>query len=87
MHMNLSAGMKSLETIHTFVCMVILAPTLTFGIQYKLKSLLKVNYDLHVLSNLIMAFVIIMDLPYKLFHALLMFFMGLEMNRDVHHNL
>lgn len=37
--MNSSAGMKPMETIHVFVCMVILAPTLTFGVQYKLKAL------------------------------------------------
>lgn len=76
--MNLSAGMKSLDTIHAFLCMVILAPTLIFGIQYKLKSLLKDHSNLHVLSNVILT-VTIMDLHYKLFHAI-MFFMGLEIN-------
>lgn len=77
--MNLSAGMKSVETIHVFVCMVILAPTLKFGIQYKLKPLLKNNSSLHVLCSLIMAFMILLwNCHTSYSHALLMIFMGLE---------
>lgn len=76
--MNSSAGMKSLETIHVFVCMVILAPTLTFGIQYKLKPLLKDISNLHVLSYLIMALFV----QLWTFHTSysMHFFMGLAVN-------
>lgn len=80
--MNLSAGMKSFETIHAFVCMVILSPTFTFGIQYKLKPLLMDNYNLHVSSELILAFMLqLWTCLTNCFDALPIVFMGLELNR------